>query len=82
MTGAKFENQAHLQPLPLGGHAAEQISTNKDVINRVFSCVQMLSDQAGISRCSKGACRIVFSLYAQFRRDLDGWATAKGHPLD
>ena len=27
MTGAEFENQTHLQPLPLGGRAAEQNST-------------------------------------------------------
>ena len=44
MTGGEFENQAQLQPLLLGGHAAEQNSTNKDIVNRMSSCVKMLSD--------------------------------------
>jgi len=40
MTDAEFENQA----LSLEGHAAEQNSTNKDIVNRMSSCVKMLSD--------------------------------------
>ena len=44
MTCAEFENQAQLQPLPLGGRAAEQNSTNKDITNRISSCFKMFSD--------------------------------------
>ena len=44
MASAKFENQLHLQPLPLKGHATEQNSMNKDIINRMSSCIKMLSD--------------------------------------
>ena len=44
MTGAEFENQVHLQPLLLGGRAAQQNSTNVGIVNRISSCVIMLSD--------------------------------------
>ena len=44
MAGAEFVNQVHLQPLPLRGHATEQNSTNKDILNRMSSCVKLLSD--------------------------------------
>ena len=44
MTGAESENQAHLQPLPLRGQATEQNSTNKDINNRMSSCVKLISD--------------------------------------
>ena len=44
MTGAKSENQSHLQSLPLRGQATEQNSTNKDINNRMSSCLKLISD--------------------------------------
>ena len=44
MTGAEFENQAHLQPLPLRGQETEQNSMNKDINNRMSNCVKLISD--------------------------------------
>ena len=43
ITGAEFENQAHLQPLPLRGQETEQNSMNKDVNNRMSNCVKLIS---------------------------------------
>ena len=44
ITGAEFENQAHLQSLPLRGQETEQNSMNKDINNRMSSCVKLISD--------------------------------------
>ena len=80
MTGAKFENQAHLQPLPLRGQATEQNSTNKDINSRMSSCVKLIIDSKTrkifldvqkVLAKTLSQCTISFA-------DVDGLATAAG----
>ena len=84
MSGTEFENQAQLQPLPLGVHAEEKTSRNKDIVNRMSARVKMLSD---------GKTRQVFldvlkvlaetlSQCAPSFADVDGWATAIEDTVD
>lgn len=76
MTGAEFENQAHLQSLSLGGQAAEQTSTNKDTVNRMVSYVKMLSHRK-TRQVFLDALKVLGETI-----DIDGWATAAGDTVD
>lgn len=76
MTGADFENQAHPQPLPLGGRAAEETSTNKDTVNRMSSYVKMLSHRK-TRQVFLDALKVLGKT-----TDINGWETAAGDAVD